>query len=251
MAYYPKNRIITDLYTNGDEYVIKGTGESYVGYYYSLYNGTFFTGKNQNDGVPREIIKAEISPIEIASNPLYVTITTQNDLLADDYLRVLGKSPVDRKLPTPYYPQPTQQDYELGEFQRYFAKQINDYVFIEINKDTYDNLVQNSSDYYWELYYALTIPWELIGEKEKVARTNKIVVEQVEAKYKAFGFSRYIELSGGYLNFYPKLGTLNSGSYINDTNQGYVLDYRNRRIDGLFSPQDDTRGIRRDNSVSR
>lgn len=202
MPYYPKNRIITNLYTNGNEYIIKGTGEPYIGYYYSLYNGTFFTGRNQNDGVPKEIIKAEIPPIEIADNPLYVTITNQNDLQANDYLRILGSTPKDRKLPTPYYPQPTSQNYELGEFQRYFAKQINNYTFIEINKNTYDKLVQNDSEYYWEMYYAITIPWELIGEKYKVAETNKAVVEQVEIKYKAFGFSQYIQLSGGFTNFY-------------------------------------------------
>ena len=38
MPYYPKNRIITNLYTSGGEYIIKKTGLPYIGYYYSLYN---------------------------------------------------------------------------------------------------------------------------------------------------------------------------------------------------------------------
>lgn len=49
MAYYPKNRIKTNLYTDGGEYRILGTSNSYIGFYWSSYVGRFFTGKNPND----------------------------------------------------------------------------------------------------------------------------------------------------------------------------------------------------------
>ena len=43
--YIPKNRIITNLYTRGEEYKNAKTGIPYTGYYWEMYNGTLFTVK--------------------------------------------------------------------------------------------------------------------------------------------------------------------------------------------------------------
>ena len=228
MPYYPKNRIITNLYTSGGEYIIIKTGLPYIGYYYSLYNGTYFTGRNQNDGVSQELIKYELKT-DVSQDSLVVTITNADDLQADDYLRIVGGSPNDKKLPTPYYPKPTLQDYELGEFQRYFAKQINDLIFIEINKNTYDKLLQNNTEYYWELYYVVSIPWELRGEKNKVEQINRNIVALAELDYSLPGFSYYIQLSGGFLQFYKYAEISNlytaGGEFKTADGQNYVGDY--------------------------
>ena len=61
--YYPPSQIITNLYTGGDEYIILSTGENYVGNYYSLSNGKFYTGKNPNDK-PNKLL----SPILVGTN---------------------------------------------------------------------------------------------------------------------------------------------------------------------------------------
>ena len=131
------------------------------------------------------------------------------------------------------------------------AKQINDLIFIEINKNTYDKLLQNNTEYYWELYYVVSIPWELRGEKNKVEQINRNIVALAELNYSLPGFSYYIQVSGGFLQFYPKLGILDSGSYINGVNQGYVLDNRDGRSTGVFDSQNDIGSLRRDNSISR
>ena len=47
--YIPKNRIQTNLYTNGGEYVIAQTQQEYIGFYHKLYTGETFTGKNPDD----------------------------------------------------------------------------------------------------------------------------------------------------------------------------------------------------------
>ena len=47
--YYPPSQIQTNLYTGGGEYVIASSGENYIGNYYSLFNCTFFTGKNPSN----------------------------------------------------------------------------------------------------------------------------------------------------------------------------------------------------------
>ena len=62
--YIPKNRIKTNLYTPGNEFLIKLTGEDYMGYYHSLYTGKFYTGKTQNDSNIREIIRYEVPELE-------------------------------------------------------------------------------------------------------------------------------------------------------------------------------------------
>jgi len=47
--YIPKNKILTDQYTNGGEYIIKSTEEDYIGFYHKLYTGEIFTGKTPNE----------------------------------------------------------------------------------------------------------------------------------------------------------------------------------------------------------
>ena len=39
MRYYPKSQLVTDLYTNGDEYLLSTTQEPYTGDYYETFDG--------------------------------------------------------------------------------------------------------------------------------------------------------------------------------------------------------------------
>ena len=57
MASIPLNKIIPDQSTKGNEFVIKSNNEEYIGSYYILYNGKFFTGKTPNDPPNIELIK--------------------------------------------------------------------------------------------------------------------------------------------------------------------------------------------------
>ena len=47
--YYPKSQIVTNLYTNGQEYIIKSNNEKYIGNYWKTSDGKFFTGKTPED----------------------------------------------------------------------------------------------------------------------------------------------------------------------------------------------------------
>ena len=49
--YYPKSQLTTNLSTNGKEYQLVDTGESYVGSYFKTSDGKFYTGKTPQDGV--------------------------------------------------------------------------------------------------------------------------------------------------------------------------------------------------------
>lgn len=198
MPYYPKNRIQTNLYTNGGEYSIKSTGENYIGYYYKLYNNTIFTGKTPND-LPNQELTPYLETIE--DNPLLVIVEPFSDPEVSNY-NILSEKPSPKQIPLPYYPNPTSNDYLLGEFQRYFMKQINALLFTEISKKDYTALINKNETYLWQLYTPISIPWEVSGDKDQVQQTNKRITLLTEQQNKIFGFSQFIEKTGGYLKFY-------------------------------------------------
>jgi hypothetical protein len=197
MAYYPKNRIQTDLYTNGGEYSIKSTGENYTGYYYKLYNNTIFTGKTPNDS-PNQELTLYLETIE--DNPLLVIVEPFSDPEVNNY-NLLTEKPSPKIVPLPYYPVPTENDYKLGEFQRYFMKQINNLSFTEISKIDYNALVNRNETYLWPLYTPISIPWEISGNKDQIQQTNKRITLLTEQQSKVYGFSKFIEKTGGYDKF--------------------------------------------------
>ena len=198
MPYYPKNRIQTNLYTNGGEYNIAATGENYTGFYYKLYNNTIFTGKTPNDLPSQELIPFAET---IQDQTQFVIVEQFPNPIVNIYNN-LSEIPSPKRLPTPYYPKPTEQDYKIGEFQRYFSKQINDTKFTEINKSDFNDLVSKDSSYLWELFITISIPWDITGNKDQAEQTNKNITLLTESKNKIFGFSKFIELTGGYLKFY-------------------------------------------------
>jgi hypothetical protein len=202
MPYYPKNRIINNLFTDGTEFVIKTTKSPYQGYYYKLYNGDVYTGKTPNDGTSQLLIPSSDIISDKSEDSLYNTINPDYPVEIIDYIRVLPQNPQDKKLPVPYYPDPNIQDYKLGEITRYFAKKINEPLFIEINKTDYNNLKQHNPQYFWEMYLVEALPWDITGNKDQVTTTNKKLVELIEYKSKWYGFTKYIALNGGFTKFY-------------------------------------------------
>ena len=116
--YIPKNKIVPNLYTDGTKYVIEETNEKYEGYYYRLYNGDLYTGRNANvtpsfklaliaatgsTSINQNINKAEIAlPID--------GFIRNEDYLEEaviDYLVLKNTNFNDLPsiiLPTPYYP---------------------------------------------------------------------------------------------------------------------------------------------------
>lgn len=169
MAYFPKNKIKTNLYTRGQEFIFLTTKENYTGYYHKLYNGKFFTGKTPDDSNPLELI------------PL---IKSLNQVSNDS---VLQTNPG-------FYPsQPTPQDYKKGEYIRYFIVKRNEPVFSEISKKEYDKYKSKSPNVYWRLFKPVSLFWVLTGDINQVVKTNKNVTELTEQREQAFGLSLYLK----------------------------------------------------------
>ena len=168
MAYIPKNKIQTNLYTAGGEYAYALSKVEYVGYYYKLYNGKLYTGSTPNTPNSKELI-----PIEVVES-------------------LGGTNPTS--IPVPYSPLlPTPQDYKIGVFTRYFNLKRNQTIFTEINQDAYNKFQQKDPNTPWQFYKTFSLSWELTGDINKVAQTNKNITELTESREKAFGLSLYLK----------------------------------------------------------
>ena len=200
MPYYPKNKVQTNLYTNGQTLVRVSDLSAYTGFYYKTYTGQLFVGKTPNSNrYPEELI--DILNIVPPSSDIQTQLTTNRDPNNEVsvYVRNLPNPTSSRKVPTPFYPKPTPNQYITGYFDRYFAKQVNDTNFIEIDKKTYEGISSHSSEYLWELYNVTSIPWQLTGDAEKVYNTNRNLVK-IQEKNGFNGLS--IFLRDNYVKFY-------------------------------------------------
>jgi hypothetical protein len=193
MAYFPSNKVTTNLYTNGGEFFIQGTNIPYIGYYHKFSTGEIFTGQNPNVSTTRPLIKTPtIIPTQITNIPYTVVIVNSNE--NQEYIKT-KKVDVNslQTLPTPYYPQPTSNDYQIGEFQRYFARKINEPSFIEITQDTYNRMFNKDSNILYSLYIICSLPWLLIGDKNQVEDTNRNIILYTESTAKVYGLDQFLK----------------------------------------------------------
>jgi hypothetical protein len=175
MTYIPKNKIKTNLYTPGDEFIYKSNGIFYIGNYHKLYNNTFFTGPTPNYPNKQELI-------QIPSG------------IPNDFTNSLVSTDIIRKSFISYSPLlPTEQDYKNGEFTRYFIVKRNEPVFSEVLKKEYDKYKNKQVDVYWRLFKPISLFWVLTGDITQVAKTNKNVTELIEQREQAFGLSLYLK----------------------------------------------------------
>jgi hypothetical protein len=185
--FYPKSQIKTNLYTNGEEYILSTTGEAYIGYYFATSTGKKYTGKTPQDGINILLIKPTptltTSPTEPSlSNEI---VTYKNE----DYSVI----PPNRIIPQ-YNPTiPTEQDKSLGVFQRYFCKKNNELIYIEIDQNTFNLLQSKSSTIAWDLYTPLSTLWYIKGNKEQTYKANKGLITLIEQNQKWYGFTQWFQ----------------------------------------------------------
>lgn len=214
--YIPKNRIKTNLYTSGGEWVVKSTGEEYIGFYHSLYTGESYTGKTQNDK-PKELL-APLTNIydqrweatdrgipfqyytDIYDGVLYNGQTQNPDLINKyNFITNTDVSPI-KYVPTQHYPTPTEEDYKLGVFTRYFCAKVNEDKYIELNKETYEKLLKQDSEWQWEYYTPFKLQWTLVGDRNYVATTNNNSIRIAQRDIDRKTLDLYLRRN--YLKFY-------------------------------------------------
>ena len=221
--YYPKSQIKPNLYTEGTEFVYKTTNQPYSGYYYKISTGKYFTGRNPDDKPNLELItltgEDNLTPTvtAIANNISTIAIPVDglyegnefgpnapiNETTIINYAQLTNTPTIQPpQFISPVYnaPVPTEQDYQIGEFRRYFCKKTNVILYLEISKDTFDKLVARDPQYVWSLYQPFNLPWQLTGAQEEVEKTNRNIVALTSQRLKLPEFGRY--LKDDYLKYY-------------------------------------------------
>lgn len=169
--YYPKSQITPNLYTNGNEFVILDSNQPYVGYYYKLSNGKYYTGRNQDDLPNQQLKQLEYSDV-ITTNNNTLTIVNIYEENNESYLNIRNTPPKQTFIPK-YNPEiPTQNNYEVGEFVRYFCKKVNDLIYIEIDNETFLKLLNKDSQIEYSLYQPFKLTWIIRGDVENVYKIN-------------------------------------------------------------------------------
>jgi len=166
--YYPKSKILESQFTSGKEFVLKRNNSPYKGYYYVLSNNKFFTGKTYQDPNTEELIRVQnIAPKVVVSN-----IATVSDFV----------------LPFPFYPKPTEDDYNLGFITRYFIKRrnANFTTIIEISPNDYDKNFSDSEGLDTNLYVATKVNWKI--SDPNIEDTNKKLIQLKEKLFPGFSF---------------------------------------------------------------
>lgn len=194
MLYYPKSQIITGLYSNGD-LVLKSTNEPYYGYYYKTSGELYFVGKTPTETSPQELIlpsesTTQSDDVDIAYSTNGMIYKTIKNIDQNVYYITPSYSPTS----------PTQQDYQNGEFRRYFVKKTNELIYIEVNKDTYDNILNRNPKWLWQDYLPFNLPWQITGDKLQVAKTNKNITDLTMQRLTLTKFNLY--LRNDYTKFY-------------------------------------------------
>jgi hypothetical protein len=210
--YYPKSQIKTGLYTNGGEYAYASNKAEYVGPYWKTSSGKYFTGLSPQDKPSNElVIITSLSEEQSLSEDKQSISVLGLDNFAEfenqgysvDYASVIGYdeakgnnilNPKPKSIPLYSYPKPTEKDYNAGVLTRYLCKKINQNIYIEINKETYDKLVSKDASYSYTLYFPFNLTWTLVGESpEKVANINKNIVALTERRLKITGLAEYFK----------------------------------------------------------
>jgi len=211
--YFPLSQIKTNLFTNGGEFIRTDTQEEYKGYYFEVSKGTYFSGQTPNTPDSTRLI-----PITDESNlssnnniPFQTNLTAANFSTIDtglssiQYNELRNVSIYDSNpIQIPYYNAtlPTFKDYSIGEFIRYFCKKTNEIIYIEIDRTQYNKLVNFDPKILFQLYQPFFLTWQITGDKQTVAKTNKNIVELKSKRERLPKLGDY--LKHDYIKYYKE-----------------------------------------------
>ena len=223
-VYYPLSQIQTDLYTNGEEFTLKenynefnpnATPPSYVGSYFKTSDGKQYTESfPTEDSI--ELLKVNpatgtvIPPsgfstvnrildkrdaVTFVNGPFITDAPVYDDfpLATDSSSPYIPSNEDGRGIPSMYFPVPTPDQSQRGEFTRYFSKKRNELKYQEISKISYDALQNENSGMANDLYSSLFLIWKIVGNKSEVFKQNEEEVKTKSKENRWSGFSQYFK----------------------------------------------------------
>jgi hypothetical protein len=201
MPYIPEHRFQGNLYTNGSEYILLSNGELYQGSYYKLSSGKYYTGKNPYINITQEIIPIPQSDPNAFVDDYILNQSTLklggfgflNSAITTNYITLFN---IDENItyfvPQPSIPIPTSEDYTNGTFIRYILFNTVTKSYLEVNKNTYENILNKDAAWDYFNYQAFTLPWRISGTKEEITQTNTKMIVVVSRKNNLPNLSLYL-----------------------------------------------------------
>lgn len=181
MAYLPKSKYSVKS-TPGDEFVYKDDKKQiYIGDYMLTSNGKYYAG------VSNTRLGPELIPIPKRSmGDRWKVFGSSKDVKKHIIFKKDIKEFFEKVEPIPEEkPFPTDKEYEIGYFKRYFAKRINGEIFIEINSETYNDILKKKPKYDHYLYEIGSLTWHLKGN---VFLKNSVSIKKTQKLFKAINF---------------------------------------------------------------
>jgi|TARA_R110000823_G_C15931978_1_gene499569 hypothetical protein len=252
MTYIPKSQIKSHQFTSGAEWYYVKNNSSYIGDYFILSNGKAYTGATPNNSPNDEITKKiplqspqskmdymPSSPlaVEYADNWDGYTFEQQKQNIQDiEIYGILTDTDYNLIRSRPQYipSTPTLENFKEGLFKRYFVTKINQFEYIEINQETYDNIVTKNSVWMWEDYIPFSLNWYIKGDIDRTFNNNVGAIFLAEKEINRKGLEDY--LSKNFLEYfeYPEANNLttNGGELITQTGIDYAGPYHINKIQG-------------------
>ena len=178
MTYYPLNKITPNLFTSGNEFRNKQTGQDYKGYYFSTYDGKIFTEKTP--------ISTSTELVRYGGGK-----ATAPTISSADYVNSISTDiPASSSINSHYTPIPTPEDYVKGYFTRYVIRRVNGdaSTVIELSQEGYKEIQDNP------LYKSIRFDWKISGVLEDTPLPNKMSLPGVATWNRST-----ISLAGKYL----------------------------------------------------
>lgn len=230
--YFPKSQITTDLYTNGKEFIYINSNTEYIGFYFKTSNGKYYTGKNPNDSPVQEIIIPNFDKTEDAEEGAAGSYTDEAILylVPDVYAKAqnLGNNDVPPKPPTQYNNLPAKENYELGEYQRYFASKQNEINYTEISFEEYRQFQNEEKIVDYLMYNTFQLPWLISGKRNEVYNINKKTIQRIQIQYSLQGFTSYFK------NKYDQYFKYNPGENLKTNGDEFLIQGTNKPYSGLY-----------------
>lgn len=179
--YYPEGQIKKGLYTNGKQFMFE-SGEEYIGPYHAYpTTNEIFTQSSYIKNVSKKLIP-------------YVNLADGTIRQKWEYDKLAASIPSPYHFPMYGKPTPTETDYSVGFFYRFFVKKYHNDLITEVDSIQFGKTQV-------EHYAKIKIPWKLTGPtkdsqvKVGVLDTNRRIVYGVDTKIQGMisYVSNYIE----------------------------------------------------------
>lgn len=179
--YLPKSKYKGGQYTPGQEYIIPGEIDAYVGPYFTTFKGAAYTGAEPSTTSVR------LEPLPEKENPTGFNSPVTGEVIFYEEYDLLrnNKSEFDLRstLPVPtFYPTPVVKDYEKGNLVRYFVRDKTTKRLQEVSSTVYKSIKSKKAEYYYPRYDILELQWNLSTVRDNIYTLARLSVNFPELK---------------------------------------------------------------------